>query len=161
MIQAAVIGAGEAEDKTLVLAQEVGREVARAGCVLICGGLGGVMEASAKGTKEEGGFTVGILPGTDKGEANPYMDIRIVTAMSHARNAIIARSADFLIAVGGGMGTLSEIALGLKEGKPVIVLEDSGTILNALREIKKENLYFASSPREAVALGLKNIKTYI
>lgn len=161
MIQAAVIGGGEAGDKVLALAREVGREIARAGCVLICGGLGGVMEASAKGAKEIGGLTLAILPGTSKDEANPYMDIRVVTAMSHARNAIIARSADFLIAVGGGMGTLSEIALGLKEGKPVIVLEDGSTILNALREIKKENLYFARSPREAVALGLKDIKTYI
>lgn len=161
MIQVAVIGGGEAGDGILALARDVGREIARAGCVLICGGLGGVMEASARGAKEEDGTTLAILPGESKEEANPYMDLRVVTAMSHARNAIIARSAEFLIAVGGEMGTLSEIALALKEGKPVIVMECDSDIINALKEIRGENLYFASSPREAVKMGLKIIKTYI
>jgi hypothetical protein len=161
MIQVAVIGGGEADEEVLALAREVGREIARAGCVLICGGLGGVMEASARGAKEEGGLTVAILPGASKEEANPHMDLRIVTAMSHARNAIIARSADFLVAVGGEMGTLSEIALGLKEGKPVIVLECRSGIIQALRKLERDNLHFAGTPAEAVKRGLEIIKTYI
>jgi hypothetical protein len=161
MNQVAVIGGGEAGNETLAKAREVGQWIARAGCVLLCGGMGGVMEASARGAKESGGLTVAILPGDSKEEANPYMDIRIVTAMSHARNAIIARSADALIVVGGEMGTLSEIALALKEGKPVVVLEGKSNIVRALKKLENKNLHFAHSPPEAVNKGLKNIKTYI
>lgn len=89
------------------------------GAILICGGLGGVMEASAKGAKEGGGVTVGVLPGSSIDQANPYIDIPIATNMGHARNTIIAQTADVLIAISGEYGTLSEIAIGLKLGKPV------------------------------------------
>jgi uncharacterized protein (TIGR00725 family) len=154
MIQIGVVGGGDVDNETQALAGEVGREIARSGNILLCGGLGGVMEASAKGAKEEGGLTVAILPGTSKEEASPYMDVKIVTAMSHARNAIIARSADVLIAVDGGLGTLSEIALALKIDKPVIVLENMGEISRAAEMIKKNNLHFAKDAREAVALAL-------
>jgi hypothetical protein len=157
MKQIAVIGGGEAGIETLRLARRVGREIARAGCALLCGGLGGVMEASAKGAKEVGGLTIAILPGTSKAEANPYMDVKIVTAMSHARNAIIARSADALIAVGGEMGTLSEVALALKTQKPVVVLETRSDIITALKKLKNQNLHFAPSPRDAVELALRLI----
>ncbi len=147
--QLAVIGAGDAGEEVLRLAEEVGREIGAAGSILVCGGLGGVMEASARGAKEAGGTTVGILPGNDKKEANAYIDIKIVTAMSHARNAIIARTADALIAVGGEHGTLSEIALGLKLGKPVIVLEGAK---NELTDVS--GVSFAKTPKEAVEMAL-------
>lgn len=147
--QIAVIGAGSANEAVEGLAEEVGREIARSGSILICGGLGGVMGAAARGAKEKGGVTVGILPGTDKSGANEHIDIGIVTAMSHARNAIIARSADALIAVGGGYGTLSEIALGLKSEKHVIVLEDAN-----IESLEVRGVSIANTPREAVELAL-------
>jgi len=124
MLQIGVIGAGSASDSEIAVAEEVGAEIARRGHVLVCGGLGGVMEAAAKGAKSAGGLTVGILPGESASDANQYIDVKIVSAMSHARNAIIARTSDALIAVGGGAGTLSEIALGLKIGRPVVLVEN-------------------------------------
>ncbi len=153
--QIAVVGSSSARGEICALAEQVGEEIARAGAALICGGLGGVMEASAKGAKKSGGVTIGILPGESKAEANPYIDFKIVTSMSHARNAIIARSADAVIAVGGEYGTLSEVALALKEGKPVVVLETTSELEKLLREIKDENLRFAASPEEAVKLACK------
>jgi len=116
----AVIGAGKADERTLKTAEEVGRLIAEGGAVLVCGGLGGVMEAAARGAKAGGGVTVGILPHNQSDDANPYIDIAIPTGFGEGRNVIIARSARVLIAVGGEYGTLSEIALGLKMGKPVI-----------------------------------------
>jgi uncharacterized protein (TIGR00725 family) len=98
----------------------VGRELGTRGAVLVCGGLGGVMEAACRGAKEAGGTTVGILPGTDRSAANAYVDIAIPTGLGEARNALVARAADALLAVGGGYGTLSEIALALKAGKRVV-----------------------------------------
>jgi uncharacterized protein (TIGR00725 family) len=117
-----VIGGSEAPPDILLLAEKVGRLIARSGCVLVCGGLGGVMEAACRGAKSEGGTTVGILPGPTRGEANPHVDIRIATNMGHARNAVIAHTADTLIAVGGKYGTLSEIGFSLALGKKVIGL---------------------------------------
>jgi len=118
-----VIGSGECSEELSSLAREVGREIARRGGILICGGLGGVMEAACEGAKEEGGLTIGILPGTSREDANPYVDIPIATGLSDARNVIIVRSSDVLIAVGGRWGTLSEIAFALKFGKPVVCLK--------------------------------------
>ncbi len=146
MIQIAVIGSGRASPVELKIAEKVGAEIAQAGHILVCGGLGGVMEAAARGAKSKGGLTLGILPGESKSEANKYIDIWVVSAMSHARNAIIARTADALIAVGGGPGTLSEIALGLKIGKPVIVIE--GALPRVL--IESEGIVKARSPEEAL-----------
>jgi uncharacterized protein (TIGR00725 family) len=94
--------------------------------VLVCGGLGGVMEAACRGAKDGGGTTVGILPGTDRGEANEFVDVAIPTGLGEARNALVVRAADALIAVGGGYGTLSEIALALKAGKRVVGLGSWG-----------------------------------
>jgi uncharacterized protein (TIGR00725 family) len=116
----AVIGAGSADETALNIAAEAGKLIAKRNAILICGGLGGVMEAAAKGAKSEGGITVGILPQTNKNEANPYIDVPVSTGFGEGRNVIIVRSADALIAVGGEYGTLSEIALALKTGKPVI-----------------------------------------
>jgi uncharacterized protein (TIGR00725 family) len=115
----AVIGGRRTEKRLLKEAEEVGRLIARRGAVLICGGLGGVMEAASRGAKSEGGITVGILPHNDSGNANQYIDIPIATGLGIGRNVIIARTADALIAVGGAYGTLSEIAFALQMGKPV------------------------------------------
>jgi uncharacterized protein (TIGR00725 family) len=118
----AVIGGGEADPAILTLAREVGREIARRGAVLLCGGLGGVMAAAAQGAQEAGGVVIGILPDPDRSRANPYLTYSIATNMGHARNIIIAHSADALIAVDGGYGTISEAAIALKLGKPVVAL---------------------------------------
>jgi len=116
----AVIGQKSCDKKMGDLAESVGFEIAKRGHTLICGGMGGVMEAACRGAKKGGGTTVGILPGKNKNDANPHVDIAVVTAMSHARNAIIVRSADAVIAVGGRFGTLSEIGLALSIEKPVL-----------------------------------------
>ncbi len=116
----AVVGAGITDVPILKIAEEIGKLIARRKAILVCGGLSGVMEAAAKGAKSEGGITVGILPQNHKDEVNPYIDVPIVTGIGEGRNVIIVRTADALIAVGGEYGTLSEIAFGLKTGKPVI-----------------------------------------
>jgi len=115
-----VIGAGSCDKKTYVIAEDVGRLVAQSNSILITGGLGGVMEAASKGANEAGGTVIGILPGFSKKDANAYVTIPIITGLSHARNVIVVRSADAVIAVAGEYGTLSEIAIALKLGKPVI-----------------------------------------
>jgi uncharacterized protein (TIGR00725 family) len=127
-IYLAVIGAGKASPEIYDLAMNVGREAARKGWIVVTGGLGGVMEAAARGAQEAGGLTVGILPGGDRSEANPYIQIAVATHIRHARNSIIAHTADALVAVNGEYGTLSEIALGLKLGKPVIGLKTAWDI---------------------------------
>lgn len=142
--QIGVIGAGTCGDYIRSLAEKVGREIAKREAVLLCGGLGGVMEAAAYGAKQEGGMTLGILPGTSRADANPWIDIIVLSGMGQARNVLIAQSADALIAVNGEYGTLSEIALGLKIGKPVIVLESKWEI---------EGTHKAKSPEEAVDLA--------
>lgn len=116
----AVIGAGSADESIIKIAENVGRLIAKKNAILVCGGLGGVMEASARGAKSEGGITVGILPHDNKRNANPYIDIPVATGFEEGRNIIIVRTADALIAVGGEYGTLSEIAFALKTGKPVV-----------------------------------------
>jgi uncharacterized protein (TIGR00725 family) len=115
----AVIGGRRSDKSLLKEAEEAGRLIARKGFTLVCGGLRGVMEAASRGAKSEGGLTVGILPQNDSKEANPFIDIPIVTGLGIGRNVIIARTADALIAVGGEYGTLSEIAFALQMGKPV------------------------------------------
>jgi hypothetical protein len=141
--QIGVIGAGSCARDVKSLAELVGKEIARREAVLICGGLGGVMEAAAWGAKQEGGVTLGILPGTIREEANPWIDIAVLSGMGHARNVLIAQSSDALIAVDGEYGTLSEIALSLKMGKPVVVLESKWEI---------EGTHRATSPEDAVDL---------
>ncbi len=117
-----VIGGAQADREILEIARNLGREIAKNGYILVSGGLGGVMRAACMGAIEAGGITVGILPGNDRGSANPYVTIPVVTAMSHARNAIIVRTADILVAIDGRYGTLSEIALAKAVGKRVIGL---------------------------------------
>jgi uncharacterized protein (TIGR00725 family) len=117
-----VIGGARADNEIMNIAEELGKRIAEEGYVLVCGGLGGVMFAACKGARKAGGVTVGILPGRSKKSANRYVSIPIVTSMSHARNAIIARTADILVAVDGRYGTLSEIAHSKALGKRVIGL---------------------------------------
>jgi uncharacterized protein (TIGR00725 family) len=118
----AVIGDGFCSAETAQLAEEVGRQLAESGAGVICGGLGGVMEAACRGAKGAGGLTIGVLPGRSRQDANPYVDIPIVTGMGEARNVIVVSSAQSVIAVSGGYGTLSEIAHALKLGIPVVGL---------------------------------------
>ncbi len=118
----AVIGGQFCSELEARVAYELGRQLADRGAVIICGGLGGVMEAACKGAKEAGGVTIGILPGPFRGDANPYVDHAIATDMGQARNAIIVRTADAVVAVGGEYGTLTEIAMGLKMGKKVVAI---------------------------------------
>jgi uncharacterized protein (TIGR00725 family) len=101
----------------------VGRLVASRGAVVVCGGLGGVMESACRGAKAAGGLTVGLLPGSDRSDANPFVDVALPTGLGEARNALVVAAADVVIAVGRGYGTLSEVALALKAGKPVIGLD--------------------------------------
>jgi len=116
----AVIGGRKADKNLKKEAEAVGRFIAEKGGILVCGGMHGIMEAAAKGAKQVGGLTVGILPQDHKRDANPYIDIPIATGLGIGRNVVIARTADALIALGGEYGTLSEIAFGLQMGKPVV-----------------------------------------
>jgi uncharacterized protein (TIGR00725 family) len=116
----AVIGAGEAGDDDLAVAEELGRELASRGAVVVCGGLGGVMEAVCRGARQVGGRTVGILPGDDRRHANPHVEVAVATGLGEARNLLVVRTADVVVAVGGEFGTLSEIAFALRLGRPVI-----------------------------------------
>jgi len=117
-----VIGGGDCSEEISRTAEEVGRRIAQAGGILVCGGMGGVMEAACKGAKEKNGTTIGILPGVDKDQANPYVDFPIVTGLGEGRNLLVVRNSDAVIALPGKFGTLSEIAFCLRLGKPVIGL---------------------------------------
>jgi len=141
----AVIGPGTCDDETAERAREVGERLAGAGCVVLTGGLGGVMEAASKGAREAGGLTVGILPDARPETANPFVELAIATGLGEARNVVLVNTAEALIAVGGGYGTLSEIALALRSGKRVVSL-GSWEPDAAVRA--------ASSPEEAVAVAL-------
>ena len=118
----AVCGPGTATDEELQLAVAVGRLLAERGSVLVCGGLGGAMAAACRGAKEAGGVTIGIIPGYEERAANPWVDYVICTGLGQARNALVAATGQALIAVGGGWGTLSEIALAARLGRPVVLL---------------------------------------
>jgi uncharacterized protein (TIGR00725 family) len=144
-IQIAVIGSGAEHE---VRAEEVGRLVAEAGATVVCGGLDEVMAAAARGAKSAGGVTVGILPGESPADANPWIDHVVVTGMGHARNLAVAASGDAVIAVGGGYGTLAEIAYARILGRPVVVLDPGW-------DVGREDLARAQTPEEAVRLALQ------
>lgn len=133
------------------LAEEVGRRIALAGCALISGGLGGVMEAASRGARGAGGVTIGVLPGGDRAEANPYVDVAVATGMGQMRNLIIVLSADALIAIGGGYGTLSEIGHALRQGKAVVGLRT----WEASRGAERAPVIPAVTPEEAVRAALR------
>lgn len=144
MIYVAVVGPGEAEEPHAAAAAEVGRLIAEGGAVLICGGLGGVMEAACRGARSAAGTTVGLLPGSDRSAANAFVEVALPTGLGEGRNLLLVRAADSVIAIGGGYGTLSEIALALRGGKPVIGL-DSWEI---------EGVQLADGPEAAVRAAL-------
>jgi uncharacterized protein (TIGR00725 family) len=144
----AVVGAGSASPEEERAAEDVGRGLGAAGVIVVCGGLGGVMEAACRGAKGAGGTTVGILPGTRRGDANPYVDVAIATGLGEMRNALVVRAADALVAVGGEFGTLSEIAFGLKSGKAVVGL---GAWELSRGGDPVEAIVRAASPADAVA----------
>lgn len=148
----AVCGPSEATDAEAARAEEVGRLLAGSGAVVLCGGLGGVMDAAARGARAAGGIVVGILPGETRTGANPNLTVAIPTGMGEARNALIARASDAVIAVGGGWGTLSEIALARKMGKPVIGLD---TWEPVKRGSPGEGITRADAPADAVAHAIE------
>ena len=156
----AVIGGSSAPRPILQAAFETGAEIIKAGFTLICGGLGGVMEASCRGAASVveigSGRIIGVLPGYDKNAANPYADLVIATGIGYARNSIIASSADAVIAIGGGSGTLSEIALAWQYGKPIVILRGLPGITKqfideALDDRRDDCILGADNPRDAVA----------
>jgi len=151
-IHVAIVGSGAADPPAEALAEEVGRLLGLRGAVVVCGGLEGVMAAGCRGAKSSGGTTVGILPGTQRRDANPWVDIAIPTGLGEARNAVVVRAADVVIAIGGEFGTLSEIALALKTGKPVVGL-DTWELSRRGRAV--DAITRASGPSEAVDRALE------
>jgi uncharacterized protein (TIGR00725 family) len=143
-----VVGSGEASGELYEKAREVGRLVAERGATIVCGGRTGVMEAAARGATESGGVAIGILPDEDREKANEYLSYSVATGTGHARNLAVVCSGDLVIAVGGEYGTLSEVGLALKVGRPVVALEswDLG-----------EHVAVASSPREAVEAAFAHL----
>lgn len=150
-----VVGSSVAEPDILALAEEVGREIALHGVAVVCGGMTGVMEAVCRGARKEGGLTIGIIPSDKKSDANPFVQIPIVTGMGMGRNVMLVKTADALIAVGGEYGTLSEIAHALNIGKKVIGLRTWKLEKAHTKSIP--NLVEVDSPKEAVRLALESI----
>ena len=146
-LSVAVCGAKQCGEALQLRAEEVGRRIAERGAVLLCGGLGGVMEAAARGAHGAGGLTVGILPGADVATASPFIRLPIATGIGFARNAILAYSCDAMIAIGGRYGTLSEIAFALDRGKPVALLD---TWELAHPEHRLPHGHVVESPAEAI-----------
>jgi hypothetical protein len=152
-----VIGGGHCTAEEYALAEQVGGLVAKRGATLVCGGLAGVMEGAARGAKEAGGTTIGILPGHDRAPGNPYLDHVVTTGMGHARNLAVVSSGDAVIAIGGGYGTLSEIGLAAKIGRPVVVLggwelqnDDGGDAIRyAFSALEAVSLAFGEPAAEA------------
>jgi len=146
------VGSSTADAELARAAEQVGEAVALGGAVLVCGGLGGVMEAACRGAKRAGGLTVGLLPDASRERANPFVDVAVATGIGEARNAMVVGAADAVIAVGGEYGTLSEIALGLRAGKPVVGL---GTWELRRSGRLDEGIVRADSPEEAAEMALK------
>ena len=151
----AVIGTRQPSLEESKLAEEVGRELAKNGAIIICGGLGGVMEDACRGACAEGGLTIGVIPGDDRKSANSYVQIPVVTGIGYARNVIIVKSAQAIIAVGGGYGTLTEIGYALDSKKPVIGLHTWKFSRNNQMD---KSIIRASSAKAAVSKALKLVK---
>lgn len=145
-IRIGIIGGASPEPEFRQIAFQLGKLIGEKGAVLVCGGLGGIMEAAARGAKRSGGLTIGILPGTSPGDANPHIDVPVATGLGYTRNSLVALNADVLIAVDGQFGTLSEIAYGQIYGKKVIGI---GTW-----DIK--GVIKAETAEQAVELALQN-----
>ena len=151
----AVIGSSQCSPEEMKVAEAVGRELAKRGVILICGGLGGIMEAACKGAASEGGMTIGILPSDNPHTANPYVKIPIVTGMGYARNVIVAKSAQAVIAINGRYGTLSEIAYALQSGIPIVGLNTWSLSLNGQPD---NSIILAHDPVEAVEKAIAAAK---
>ena len=151
-IQIAVVGAADCDSSIAALAEETGRLIAEAGAVLVTGGRGGVMEAASRGARSRGGIAVGILPGPDGSQANSFLSVTLPTDLGIARNALVVRAASAVIAIAGGFGTLSEIAMALKEGIPVVGLHTWQARSPGGQELP---VHPAASAPEAVALALR------
>lgn len=154
-IQIAVIGGATCGERHRDFAYRTGAEIGRAGATLLCGGRGGVMQAAAEGARSVGGSTVGILPGVDRGDSppNPFIQTSIYTGMGQARNQVLVLSADAVIGIGGGWGTLTEIGLALKHQKPVLLLDS--WMLELPEECRNSPLFRADSPEDAVQQALR------
>ncbi|MDP8262012.1 MAG: TIGR00725 family protein [Candidatus Ancaeobacter aquaticus] len=149
-----IIGANQCSHEIGKIAYEVGRHIAKKNAILVCGGLGGVMEEACKGAKKENGMTIGILPGGNPDTANPYVDVPIVTSLNYARNILVVRTSEVLIAVGGRYGTLTEIAFALNVGHPVVGIKTWD--LNKIDHNK--GIVIETNPEAAVAKALSLIK---
>jgi uncharacterized protein (TIGR00725 family) len=154
--QISVIGASEGDEEILADAEAVGRGIAEAGAVLVCGGLAGVMEAASKGAAQAGGTVIGVLPTLSPADANPYVTHAVPTGTGHARNLAVVASGHAVIAVGGEWGTLSEIAYARKLGRPVVAMQ-SWRLRN--REDTGLGIAEAEAPEEAVLLALEAAST--
>jgi hypothetical protein len=143
-----VVGAAAPDQAAAAAAETVGRLVAEAGAVLVCGGLGGVMEAACRGAAGAGGLTVGILPGADRGAANPWVRVAVATGLGELRNGVVVGTADVVVAIAGEYGTLSEIALALKAGRPVVGLGTWGLVRPG--GVPLAAVVVASDPADAV-----------
>ena len=152
--QVAVIGAAEGDPEALEAAEEAGRLLAEAGAVVVCGGRGGVMEAAARGASQAGGIAIGVLPGSDPGEANEHIAHVVATGVGHARNLAVVGSGEAVIAVDGHWGTLSEIAFARRLGRPVVALRSWELRHHAGAEL---GIVEAASPAEAVAVALEAV----
>lgn len=155
----AVCGPGEATEAELAAAELVGRLLAERGCVVVCGGLGGAMAAVCRGAKGVGGTTIGILPGYEGRAANRWVDHAICTGLGQARNALVVATGQAVIAVGGGAGTLSEVALGLRLGRRVVLVGGWGAVLTgeeatALLGEQAGSLAVVETAEEAVAVAV-------
>lgn len=150
----AVIGSAQCDDETCKKAYRVGKAIAEAGAVLVCGGLGGVMDAAAEGAKSANGLTVGILPDHNRIGASRFLDVSIPSGMGEMRNALVVRSSDALIAVCGEFGTLSEIGFALKTGKPVVGLDTWQLYRNG---VKNDEIIEVDSPEKAVELAMEAV----
>ena len=155
-----VIGGSEPNDDILRLAEEVGEEIAKRGIALACGGLGGIMEAACKGAKRQDGVTIGILPTDSKQDANKYVDYAIPTGLGYARNFIVAKAGDAVIAIDGSAGTLSEIAISWFSDKPIVALISSGGWAKKLAgtqidKRREDIVHPAETAQEAVNIILK------
>ena len=149
----AVIGESLATEENAKYAEEVGKEIAKAGAVLVCGGLKGVMEHACKGAKSEGGTTIGILPGSKREEANPYVDFPVITGIGYARNKLVVKSGHVAIAIGGSYGTLSEIAFALGYHVPVVGL-NTWQFIHYNGQLD-DKVHRVNTPKEAVEIALK------
>ena len=149
--------------EALRAAEIVGANVAGAGAILITGGLSGVMEAASRGAKRANGLVIGMLPGFNKEDANPYVDVALTTGMGWMRNTLVVRAADAVIMISGGIGTLNELTVAYQD-KPTVILEHTGGWSDRIREIAyagkhldeagSATLHFAATPEEAVELAL-------